>query len=186
MLFSKDKIPFPAENAEICIKRIPKYTSSDVYFSSQSLIISHKFQKSEIYGRLTPLVAKNLWDDLVESYRTEIKYLGAIRFQKRSLSDDSLILNVTISFQLVKSTGFQLKRPMWHSQNVIECHSVSIDVSDMTTKKLKSNFELVTSRRCKDKFEILVQSGPIRIFQKCTNQSQVMVDRIILEFWVLF
>ena len=109
MLFSNDKIPFPAENAEICIKRIPKYTSSDVYFFSQSLTIPDKFQKLEMYGGITPLVAKNLWDNLVESYRTEIKYLVAIRFQKRSLSDDSLTVNVAISFQLAKSTYFHLK-----------------------------------------------------------------------------
>ena len=81
MLFSNDKIPFPAENAEICIKRIPKYTSSDVYFLSQSLTISDKFQ-SEMYDEITPLAAKNLWDDLVESYRTEIKYLVATTISK--------------------------------------------------------------------------------------------------------
>jgi len=62
-----------------------------------------------MYGGITPLVAKNLWDNLVESYRTEIKYLVAIRFQKRSLSDDSLTVNVAISFQLAKSTYFHLK-----------------------------------------------------------------------------
>ena len=129
------------------------------------------------------------WDNLVEINRVEIKYLVAIRIQKRSLSDDNLTMNVALSFQLARSTKFQLKRThVTHSQSVTVCHYVLIDVSDMmgkmTTKILKTNFELVTSWRFKDKFEIVISSSVSMVQSeslKCTNQGCVCW----LRYWPL-